>query len=66
MPWARSFCPFRACGEKLAKVQKKLIVEPLKKERKKEMKKEVWKTILQVIIAVLTAVGTTLGVTSCM
>ena len=45
---------------------KKLIVEPLKKERKKKMKKEVWKTILQVIIAVLTAVGTTLGVTSCM
>ena len=21
LPWARSFCPFRACGEKLAKVQ---------------------------------------------
>ena len=21
MPWARSFCPFRACGEKLAKIQ---------------------------------------------
>ena len=21
MPWARSFCPFRACGAKLAKVQ---------------------------------------------
>ena len=20
-PWARSFCPFRACGAKLAKVQ---------------------------------------------
>ena len=21
MPWAKSFCPFRACGEKLAKLQ---------------------------------------------
>jgi hypothetical protein len=21
MPWARSFCPFRACGAKLKKVQ---------------------------------------------
>ena len=39
MPWARSFCPFRACGEKLAKVQKKLIVEPLKKRKEKENEK---------------------------
>jgi len=23
MPWARSFCPFRACGAKLKKVQLK-------------------------------------------
>jgi len=22
MPWARSFCPFRACGAKLAKLEK--------------------------------------------
>ena len=59
--------PFQGVwGKTCESSEKKLIVEPLKKERKKKMKKEVWKTILQVIIAVLTAVGTTLGVTSCM
>jgi len=34
MPWARSFCPFRACGAKLKKVQFKRGTRPLQQKVK--------------------------------
>ena len=33
-PWARSFCPFRACGAKLTKVQLKRGTRPLQQKVK--------------------------------